>query len=79
MYKKVNLIFAGLVFIALTTFPAVEGAEAFCVYNETDTAIRVVESFGSKPLHEFVVMIEPDEDKCCNWKNEDCNTGRKKG
>jgi len=75
MCKKVNSIFIGLVFMALTICSVVKGADAFCVYNETDTAIRVVQSFGSKPLHEFVVVIEPDDDKCCNWKNEDCNTG----
>jgi len=39
MKKKVNLVLAGLVLAGLAVFLTVEGAEAFCVYNNTDREV----------------------------------------
>ena len=75
MGKKVNLIFAGLVFIALTAFLAVDSAEAFCIYNRTnDIVIKVKQTGGGVVLVKgFKAKINPGEHACCNWKNKDCN------
>lgn len=75
MGKKLNFIFAGLVFIALTAFLAVDGAEAFCIYNRTDDiVIKVKQTGGGVVLVKgFKAKINPKEHACCNWKNSDCN------
>ena len=78
MSKKVNLIFAGLVFAALALFLAVEGAEAFCVYNNMDGVIEVEQTSGHKKTHGFSGTIDPGDNKCCNWQNSDCNKKGKK-
>lgn len=76
MGKKVNLIFAGLVFIALTAFLMVDGAEAFCIYNRTnDIVIKVKQTGGGYYIEgeRFKEKINPGEHACCNWKNRECN------
>jgi len=73
MSKKVNLIFAGLVFAALMVFLAAEGAEAFCVYDKTDKVVRVEQVSGHKAGYGFSVKISPDDKQCCHWSNTDCN------
>jgi hypothetical protein len=79
MGKKVNLIFAGLVFIALTAFLAVDCAEAFCIYNRTDDiVIKVKQTGGQATFGVFKETINPGEHACCNWKNFDCNTEGKR-
>ena len=82
MGKKVNLIFVGLVFIALTAFLMVDGAEAFCIYNRTnDIVIKVKQTGGGadpSQLVGFKAKINPGEKACCNWKNFDCNTEGKR-
>ena len=78
MNKKVGSSFAGLVFVVFAAFLAVEGAEAFCVYNKTDTQITVRQTSGHKKTHGFSGTIDPGDNKCCNWQNSDCNKEGKK-
>ena len=82
MNKKVGLVpclrtagtsFAGLVFVVFAAFLAVEGAEAFCVYNKTDRVVRVEQVSGQKAGKGFSVKISPDDKRCCNWQTPDCN------
>jgi len=73
MKKKVNLVLAGLVLAGLAVFLAVEGAEAFCVYNQTDRRINVEQTGGHKKDSGFVRGIDPGGKECCNWQNKDCN------
>jgi len=73
MGKKVSLVFTGLVFVVLSTFLVVEGAEAFCVYNKTDKVVRVEQVGGHKAGYGFSVKISPDDNKCCHWSTSDCN------
>ena len=71
MGKKFNSIFMAVVFAALTTFAAVEGAEAFCVYNKTDIEVHAWQ--GSEG--DFDAYIPAADYACCNWKEKSCNKG----
>ncbi|MBM4276681.1 MAG: hypothetical protein FJ130_02225 [Deltaproteobacteria bacterium] len=73
MKKKLNLVFAAMVLALLSAFMAVEGAEAFCVYNRTDKVVRVEQVSGHKAGYGFSNKISPDDNKCCNWQTSDCN------
>ena len=73
MSKKVNLVLAGLVFAVLMVFLAAEGAEAFCIYNRTDTKIKVHQYGGGRKYSSFSAELNPGEKACCNWTNKDCN------
>jgi len=73
MKKKVNLVLAGLVLAGLAVFLTVEGAEAFCVYNNTDTLISVYQTGGHKTGRGFHKRIARGENECCNWSAKDCN------
>lgn len=76
MSKKVNLIFAGLVFAALAVFLAAEGAEAFCVYNKTDIKFEAKQVVGG----DFYWYIYPGDNACCDWdwQQKYCNKEGKK-
>ena len=76
--KKFNSVVAVLVFAVFAVFLAVEGAEAFCIYNNTDAQISVEQTSGHKKTHGFVGRINPGDNKCCNWQNSDCNKEGKK-
>ena len=76
--KKFNSVIAGLVFASLMVFLMVEGAEAFCVYNKTDTVIHVDQMGGRERTHGFSSKIKQGEKACCNWQNSDCNKEGKK-
>jgi len=65
-------IFAGLVLAGLAVFLTVEGAEAFCVYNNTDVVV-VAEKAGGDFIKAFSKKIPSGGNECCNWKNKDCN------
>jgi len=74
MSKKFNSIFMVLVFVALTIFVAVEVAEAFCVYNKTDTQIYVSQESGHKAGRGIEFFMDPGgKEECCHWTNADCN------
>jgi hypothetical protein len=73
MRNKVSLVFAVMVFVGVTAFVVVEGAEAFCVYNKIDKVVKVDQVGGHKAGYGFSDKISPDDNKCCNWKNTDCN------
>ena len=66
--------FVSAIFLCLTA----EGADAFCVYNNTDLEFQVQETHGGKKFKEFIKRINPGDHACCNWKNKDCNTKGKK-
>jgi hypothetical protein len=74
MKKKVSLVFATLVFVMLAAFLAVEGAEAFCIYNKADISIIVDQTSGG----DFRKPISMGDSECCNWQNKSCNEGGKK-
>jgi len=79
--KKVHFIFMALVFVILSAFLTAEIANAFCVYNETDKVLFVQETGGGKiaSLGGFIARnLQPGENKCCNWKDKDCNSEGKK-
>ena len=67
--RKFNSVVAVLVFAVFAVFLAVEGAEAFCVYNNTDTVIYATQTSGGN----FSKSISPGEKECCNWKEISCN------
>ena len=48
--KKFNSVVAVLVFAVFAVFLAVEGAEAFCVYNNTNTNMIVEQTSGHGPM-----------------------------
>lgn len=73
MSKKVNSVLVAVVFAALTTFAAVEGTEAFCIYNNTDRALQVIQKSGNVNTKGFNNNIDPGQNACCNWQNKDCN------
>jgi len=77
MKKRVNLVIAGLVLAGLAVFLTVEGAEAFCVYNNTDMRVHeqllVQQTGGHKTGRGFHKYIPAGENECCNWQNKDCN------
>ena len=75
MGKKVNSVFAVLVFAGFALFLAVEGADAFCVYNDTtDRIIQVEQVSGGKEGKQFKAKLTGTGEKsCCNWQNKDCN------
>ena len=76
MNKKVRSIFAGLVFAALALFLAVEGAEAFCVYNNTkNDNMGVRQTSGGNFNKPF---IPSGGKECCNWQEKSCNKGGKR-
>ena len=75
MGKKFSSIFMAVVFAALTTFVAVEGAEAFCVYNNTDIRIYVAKIGGRD--RDFKKDIPTGRNVCCDWQTEDCNPTEK--
>ncbi len=62
----------------LSTFIFIINLYGFCVYNNTDTKIRVVEVEGGKSWKSFTQTLNPGEKKCCNWKNRDCNVEGKR-
>ena len=70
--RKFNSVIAGLVFVVFAVFLMVEGAEAFCVYNNTNTNM-IVEQTSGHGSHGFDKKILAGENKCCNWQNKDCN------
>jgi len=72
MRKKVNLIFATIVFAVVGVF-LVEGAEGFCVYNQTDTKIMVTQVAGGI----FGKIVDPGEKVCCHYEDRRCNEGGK--
>jgi len=76
--RKFNLVLAGLVLAGLAVFLAAEGAEAFCVYNNTSTfkgnvKIYVEQTGGHEKGRGFKVYIDRGGKECCNWQNKDCN------
>ena len=71
--RKFNSVFAVLVFAVFALFLAVEGADAFCVYNNTDTRIHAKQTSGQRSSHGLNEMIAPGDKECCNWQNKDCN------
>jgi len=83
MKKKVNLVIAGLVLAGLAVFLAAEGAEAFCVYNNTD--VHDALGISRRPVVEalqkegggFYKRIGSSERGCCNWQEKSCNRGGK--
>ncbi|PKN33253.1 MAG: hypothetical protein CVU61_14135 [Deltaproteobacteria bacterium HGW-Deltaproteobacteria-19] len=79
MYKKrTSVLFAvwivSVIFLCLTA----EGADAFCVYNNSDLEFQVQETHGGRKFKEFIKVISPGNHACCNWKNKDCNAKGKK-
>jgi len=70
MNKKVNSIFTGLVFAVFAVFLAAEGAEAFCVYNGTDTEIHFEQTSGG---NFYQHISSGGERKCCDWTDTTCN------
>jgi len=74
MKKKVNLVFAALVFAAIAAFLTVEGAEAFCVHNNTDRTMLITQVSGGSFFGSFEENVQPGETRCCNWQNHGCNT-----
>jgi len=62
-----------VVFAVLAVFLAVEGAEAFCVYNNTDKLMNVCQASGSSGAKGLKEDIGPGGNACCNWQNKDCN------
>lgn len=77
MGKKVNLIFAGLVFAVFAAFLWVEEADAFCVYNKSNKTFNVDQISGGKVagFGGFMARLRPGESACCHWSNPDCNKG----
>lgn len=79
MGKKVNLISAGLVFAVFASLLVVRGADAFCVYNNTDKELHVSEDVnGGSFWRAFEQNIAPGGKACCNWKEKSCNKGGKR-
>jgi len=76
MNKKVQSVFMAVVFAVLTAFPMVERADAFCVYNNTNGALKVEQTSGgdfSAGATFYSPSIYPGEKKCCNWQTKSCN------
>ena len=48
-------------------------AQAFCIYNHSDTDLYVNEIEGGSFLRHFQNVVEAGGKACCNWKNKDCN------
>ena len=67
----VVMIILGMGFFALN-------AEAFCVYNRTDTKIWVEQTGGGKPFKLFSAKLDPGTHGCCHWENKDCNNEGKR-
>ena len=74
MNKKIGSVFTGLAFVVFAAFLAVEGAEAFCVYNKTDKPMNAVQTSGGN----FGKNIPSGGKECCNWQEKSCNKGGKK-
>ena len=54
-------------------------AEAFCIYNRSDTRIKFHQTRGgSTSVDQFAGELGPGGKQCCNWKNSDCNDQRKR-
>ena len=52
----------------------VEGADAFCVYNNTDKLMNVVQASGASGAKGLNADLSPGGgNACCNWQNKDCN------
>ena len=49
-------------------------AEAFCIYNRSDTRIKFSQTRGGMDLYfPFAGELGPGEKQCCNWKTKRCN------
>jgi len=54
-------------------------AEAFCVYNRSDTKIKFHQSRGgSTSLDQFRGELGPGGKQCCNWTEKSCNSEGKR-
>lgn len=79
MRKRAGCILTGLLLTVVAVFLAAKGAEAFCVYNFIDKTIYADEvSGGANWAVRFYKEIDPGGKECCNWKNHDCNNGKKR-
>ena len=71
--RKFNSVLVGLVFVVFAVFLMVEGAEAFCVYNNTDIVVEAEQTEGGN-FHKRI----GSNNECCNWKEKSCNKGGKR-
>ncbi len=54
-------------------------AEAFCVYNKSDIPIEVKQTKGYSSWGKRATwVIGPGQNRCCNYKNKDCNKSQEK-
>ena len=75
MRGKLILAFLGVLFFGLMA----ADVHAFCVYNQTDRTINVTQTSGFRGYFvKFSVAIVPNDNRCCNWQNPDCNTSGKR-
>ncbi|PKN33254.1 MAG: hypothetical protein CVU61_14140 [Deltaproteobacteria bacterium HGW-Deltaproteobacteria-19] len=76
--KKKAVLFAVWIVSAIFLCLTAEGADAFCVYNNTDKEFNAAECHGGKTAKGFEKNLKPGDHACCNWENKDCNEKGKK-
>jgi hypothetical protein len=71
--KKGAALLTVWIFSTLLVFLMTEQAGAFCVYNNSDRQMHVMQSYGFKIGRGFDKFISSGDHACCNWKDKDCN------
>ncbi len=71
--KKGAALLTVWIFSTLLVFLMTERAGAFCVYNNSDRQMHVMQSYGFEIGRGFDKFISSGDHACCNWKDKDCN------
>lgn len=71
--RKFNSVIAGLILAGFAVFLTVEGAEAFCVHNDSDRDMRAQQVSNGSVWRAFNAKIDPGDQACCPWTEKDCN------
>ncbi len=65
--------------LSMSLFLSVVSLNAYCIHNNTDAELNVIQTSGGRGWpFTFNENIRSSGQKCCNWKNRDCNTSGKR-
>jgi hypothetical protein len=74
MRGKLILVVMGVLFFGLMA----ADVHAFCIYNQTDTTIKVDQASGyGNYSARFYQWIAPNNNGCCTWQFKTCNSSGK--
>lgn len=71
--KKVAGKGLGFVVAAVLLFAFAQQVGAYCVHNQSDATMHVVQYMNRSFWKPFNVHISPGQQSCCSWTEKDCN------